>query len=76
MFSFVPELPLPPPPLFEQLVPKRQFKRPSKAETKRNAKSYNGSQKCWMTGGKHIIQPEKQFKICNICIFEEIDSFY
>ena len=39
MFSFVPELPLPPPPLFEQLVPKRQFKRPSKAETKRNARS-------------------------------------
>ena len=22
------------------------------------------------------IQPEKQFKVCNICIFEEIDSFY
>ena len=35
-----------------------------------------GTQKCWMRGGKHIIQPEKQFKVCNICIFEEIDSFY
>ena len=44
--------------------------------SKRKSSKRKGTQKCWMRGGRHIIPPKKQFKVHNICIFDDIDSFY